>query len=156
MSMIPQYGSLPRHSESAKIIFGWLRSTRSGILVSPTMYTVSRLCLLCLLMLAVIYAGQLAHAAYLAHTTDPAVCRIVTSTLLPAPVCPGLDWDQHTRFLYSLPGAYLSYPLEIGIHARSPLTFANPQFAIIMLVHVFGWTYLIGWFLRLIGRRKRR
>ena len=107
------------------------------------MYTLSRLCLWCLMTLVVVYLGQLVHALYMASTTDPAVCRILTSTLLPAPVCPGLEWDQHKRFLHSLPGAYLSYPLEIGIHARSPLTFANPQFVVIMLVHVFGWGYLV-------------
>lgn len=117
------------------------------------MFTLSRLCLWSLLALAVIYLGQIAHALYMEYTTDPAACRILTTTLLPAPVCPGLEWDQHERFLYSLPGAYLSYPLEIGIHARSPMTFANPQFVVIMLVHAFGWSYLAARIVTILRRR---
>ena len=104
------------------------------------------------MMLAVIYAGQLIHALAIAAMTEPAACKISTSTIAPAPLCPGLDWDQHTRFLLSLPGAYLSYPIEIGFRSSNPLVYANPQFIIIMLVHVFGWSYgatrLVRWLRR--------
>ena len=106
------------------------------------MITVSRLSLFALLVLVVIYLGQLAHAGVMAATTEPAVCKISTATLLPSPLCPGLDRDQHTRFLLSLPGAYLSYPLEIGMWARSPIVLFNPQFMLVMLMHIFGWGYL--------------
>ena len=93
--------------------------------------------------LGLFYLGQLGHALYMGWTTDPPVCSVSTATVLPSPLCPGLEWDQHSRFLLSLPGAYLSYPLEIGLYARAITTFANPQFVLIILVHVFGWGYLI-------------
>ncbi len=57
------------------------------------------------MLLVIVYAGQLAHDLVLAAFTDPAVCKISTATVLPAPLCPGLAWKQHTRFLLSLPGA---------------------------------------------------
>ena len=105
------------------------------------MRTLSRVSFWALMLLAAIYAGQLAHAAIVEATTDPAACKIVTTTLLPAPVCPGLGWSQHTLFLLSLPGAYLSYPFEIGLRTSNPMVLANPQFIIIMLMHFFGWGY---------------
>lgn len=105
------------------------------------------------MLLSVVYAGQLAHAFVIAAMTEPAACKISMSTITPAPLCPGLDWDQHTRFLLSLPGAYLSYPLEIGFRSTNPLVYGNPQFVIIMLVHVFGWGYAATKLVRWLKRR---
>ena len=116
------------------------------------MITLSRICFWILLLLSLIYAGQLAHAVVIAAVTEPPACKISTGTIAPSPLCPGLDWDQHTRFLLSLPGAYLSYPLEIGFRSTNPLVYGNPQFVIIMLIHAFGWGYgavkLVRWLRR--------
>ena len=117
------------------------------------MITFSRICFWILMLLSVVYAGQLAHAFVIAAMTEPAACKISTNTIAPAPLCPGLDWDQHTRFLLSLPGAYLSYPLEIGFRSTNPLVYANPQFVIIMLVHLFGWGYAATKLVRWLRRR---
>ena len=118
------------------------------------MIFLSRLSFWCLVILALIYAGQLGHALTMSVLTDPPVCKIATSTVLPSPLCPGLNWDQHTRFLLSLPGAYLSYPLEIGPKATNPLILANPQFIILMLMHLFGWGYVIARVARWLRRRR--
>ncbi|MGI9465170.1 MAG: hypothetical protein ACR2OM_14585 [Aestuariivirgaceae bacterium] len=123
--------------------------------VSPLM-TLCRICFWCLVLLALFYLGQLGHALFMAATTDPAVCKISTSTLLPSPLCPGLDWGQHSRFLLSLPGAYLSYPLEVGPSAVNPLVLGNPQFIILMLLHAFGWSYVFVRLVQLLRSQKRR
>ncbi len=116
--------------------------------------TLCRICFWCLLFLAVIYASQIAHALFMASMTDPAVCKITTSTLLPSPLCPGLNWSQDMRFLLSLPGAYLSYPLEIGPSAVNPMVLGNPQFIILMLLHAFGWSYLFTRLVQIFRQRK--
>ena len=120
------------------------------------MITVSRLSFWILILLTLFYIGQLVHATLIAATTEPPACKISTGTFLPSPLCPGLDWGQHTRFLLSLPGAYLSYPIEIGFRTTNPLVYANPQFIIIMLIHFFGWGYasvkLVSWLRRRTNR----
>ena len=124
------------------------------------MIIVSRICFWGLLLLALLYAGQLAHVTVTALVTDPPACKISYNTLLPSPLCPGLNWDQHTRFMLSLPGAYLSYPIEIGLRSTNLLVLANPQFVLIMLLHIFGWGYAIvtcaGWLRRPASTRIKR
>jgi hypothetical protein len=107
------------------------------------MLTLARISFWILVALCAVYCGQLVHALVVASLTEPAACRISTATLLPAPLCPGLDWSQHHRFLASLPGAYLSYPVEIGFRTSNPMLLLNAQFILVMGVHLLGWGYAV-------------
>ena len=113
---------------------------------------ITRVCFWLLVICAAIYILQLGIVLVLANVTEPPVCKIVMAAYSPAPLCPGADWSQHTRHLMSLPGAIVTYPLEIAAWAGSPAEFLRPMFLAIMALHAAAWVYMTTKIVQLAAR----
>ncbi len=81
-------------------------------------------------------------ASVLMAITTPPVCQIVNTGWTPAPVCPRFGWSFDVQYLFSLPGAIVTYPLEIAPSATNPVVLMNPLFVTVILIHLFAWIHV--------------
>ena len=101
-----------------------------------------RLSFLFLAGCAIIYVAQLGFAVLMMAVTSPPICHINFTGWTPAAVCTRFGWSFEVQHLFSLPGAILTYPLEIAPSAANPVVLANPVFLMVMAIHLFAWIHI--------------
>jgi hypothetical protein len=101
---------------------------------------------LSLLVLCLVFQVMFVAMAYaVARFTEPAACQIGYSFPLPFAVCPGLGFGFWVDYALVLPGAVLGFPFILPSLLTDITSSLQPFVLVPLLIHLFGWGYLIGW-----------